>query len=215
MSLFVSSFLPNGNYLIAADTRVSGCSKDGICYPQSDGFHKITVLNERTFVFTSGNKEAASIVTQGYRRRFSEANAKSLLIKLARACRSAINKPDLEKAERDGGQAMVFILVQAERDKMILGVYMGSLNFVPFEYEDKPGFGSVYLFGAYIPGTDEACKAIIRAAKTYSEKIQAFRDVFNVQCRAEVGGDLEMFEISPTEGLVKQMKFVIKEANSR
>lgn len=213
MSLFVSSFLPNGNYLIAADTRVCGHSKGGVFCPQRDDFHKITQLNSRTFIFTSGYAEPCSIVAQGYKRRFRAEYAKDLLIKLARACRSAINKTELEEAERAGGQAMVFVLVQAEGERMILGMYMGSMDFEPWEYEDKPEFGSVYMFGAYIPGTDEACKAMIRAAKTYNEAIQAFRDVFNAQSRAEVGGDVEMFEISPTTGFVKQMKFKIREAN--
>lgn len=209
MSLFISSFLPNGNYLIAADTRMSGSGQ-----VKRDDFHKIEAINDHTFVFMSGVAEPDAIVVQAYKQIFREDYAREQLITLARAVMAKINQADLERELQTQSEVMVFFLVQVVGGVVNTGLYMGSRDFIPLEYPVSPG--GVVVLGSYLPGTEDQIRHHILAAHSYDETIQAYRDVYNQQCRWCVGGNLEMYEISTARGLVKQISYkIIEKENNK
>ena len=113
MSLFISSFAPDGNYLIASDTRVSGTRADGYPIIQYDGFHKIRQLNSRSFVFMSGYLSVCQWVVDRYKIGYCDSNAKERLINLCKECASQIDNKSKQEIYDKSGEAMAFFLVQA------------------------------------------------------------------------------------------------------
>lgn len=207
MSLCISSFLPNGNYLVAADTRISDRDESGAPVIIPGKAHKLTLLSKHTAMFMSGCYAPVACVAREYKLNFREDAAKSALTQCARKWLRRISSDDLERAYRQMGEAMAFFLFRFGGGAIETGIYLSTRNFVPLECPTSPG--GVIVLGPTKPGTTEKIRASVNDAKTHESTIKTYRNIYNDQCSAMVGGDLELYEFSLVHGIRKRTAYQI------
>lgn len=194
---------------MASDTRMCKYELDGTLVVMRDDVQKTIQLDEHTFAFMSGVYDAVRYAMNAYRVNRSGVipHDRQLLTNILRAVYNAVPA----ESKTDGTEVAVIYIVRLIGNEFFGELYLHSYNnYKPLLSQYVPG--GVCVLGSYISGTDDYIRESILAAKTDKAMISAFREMYNEQCRAEVGGTLELFKVSPISGLTQKMDFEIVEA---
>lgn len=207
MSLHISALSRSGNFFVASDTQMVQEKAPGMFDIIRNDVHKTLQLDKKTFVFMSGLYDAAMLAIEAYMSACT-GNLETDRRILSNILRSLYEQ--VPNTDRNTGEVAVLYFMRLTDEGIIGELYLHEgRNYEPVIQVVAPG--SVTILGHHVEGTEPYIRERIQAAKTDHEMTVVIKEAYDMQRLPGVGGTLELFEISPANGLVNKRNYKIVE----